>query len=126
MRTTRGQIKVLDFGLARFASEVNSRAGVTAEGMVLGSADYISPEQIDDPHTADIRADIYSLGCTLYFLLAGHPPFPEPSLIQKLRAHGARSPRPLDEIRADIPPELARSRRADDGQGACRAVPDAG
>ena len=87
MRTTRGQVKILDFGLARFASEVGSQAGVTAEGMVLGSADYIAPEQIDDPHAADIRADIYSLGCTLYFLLAGRPPFPDGSLIQKLMAH---------------------------------------
>ena len=87
MRTTRGQVKILDFGLARFASEVGSHAGVTAEGMILGSADYIAPEQIDDPHAADIRADIYSLGCTLYFLLAGRPPFPDRSLIQKLMAH---------------------------------------
>jgi WD40 repeat protein/tRNA A-37 threonylcarbamoyl transferase component Bud32 len=108
MRTTRGQIKVLDFGLARFASEVNSRAGVTAPGMMLGSADYIAPEQIDDPHAADIRADIYSLGCTLYFLLAGHPPFPEPSLMQKLLGHGERVPRLLGEVRPGIPPELAQ------------------
>ena len=95
MRTTRGQIKILDFGLARFASEVATHAGVTAEGMILGSADYIAPEQIDDPHAADIRADIYSLGCTLYFLLAGRPPFPDGSLIQKLMAHGEKTPRPL-------------------------------
>ena len=108
MRTTRGQIKILDFGLARFASEVATQAGLTAEGMVLGSADYIAPEQIDDPHTADIRADIYSLGCTLYFLLAGQPPFPDGNLIQKLLAHREKTPRPLDEIRPDVPPELAR------------------
>jgi serine/threonine protein kinase len=108
MRTTRGQIKVLDFGLARFASEVGSRAEVTAEGMVLGSADYIAPEQIDNPHAADIRADIYSLGSTLYFLLAGHPPFADGSLIQKLMAHGEKTPRPLAELRADLPTELAQ------------------
>ena len=108
MRTTRGQVKILDFGLARFASEVGSHAGVTAEGMVLGTADYIAPEQIDDPHAADIRADIYSLGCTLYFLLAGRPPFPDGSLIQKLMAHREKTPRPLAEIRADVPPELAQ------------------
>ena len=107
MRTTRGQVKILDFGLARFASEVGSHAGVTAEGMILGSADYIAPEQIDDPHTADVRADIYSLGCTLYFLLAGRPPFPDGSLIQKLMAHSKRTPRPLREIRADVPAALA-------------------
>ncbi len=109
MRTNRGQIKILDFGLARFASEVGTDAGMTAEGMVLGSADYIAPEQIDDPHAADIRADIYSLGCTLYFLLAGRPPFPDRSLIQKLMAHREKTARPLAEIRGDVPPGLARA-----------------
>jgi formylglycine-generating enzyme required for sulfatase activity/serine/threonine protein kinase len=108
MRTTRGQVKILDFGLARFASEVASQGGMTAEGMVLGSADYIAPEQIDDPHAADIRADIYSLGCMLYFLLAGRPPFPEGSLIRKLLAHREDTPRPLTELRADVPPALVR------------------
>ncbi len=108
MRTTRGQVKILDFGLARFASEVGSHAGMTADGMILGSADYIAPEQIDDPHAADIRADVYSLGCTLYFLLAGFPPFPDRSLIQKLMAHSKRTPRPLPELRADVPPALAQ------------------
>ncbi len=108
MRTTRGQIKILDFGLARFASEIASQGGLTAEGMVLGSADYIAPEQIHDPHAADIRADIYSLGCTLYFLLAGRPPFPGGGLIQKLLAHSEKTPRQLAELRPDLPAELAR------------------
>ncbi len=108
MRTTRGQLKILDFGLARFASEAGSHGGVTADGMILGSADYIAPEQIDDPHTADIRADIYSLGCTLYFLLAGQPPYPAGGLIQKLTAHREKSAQPLAEIRPDLPAELAR------------------
>ena len=74
--------------------------------MVLGSADYIAPEQIDDPHAADIRADLYSLGCTLYFLLAGRPPFPDGSLIQKLMAHREKLPRPLADVRAGMPREL--------------------
>jgi formylglycine-generating enzyme required for sulfatase activity/tRNA A-37 threonylcarbamoyl transferase component Bud32 len=108
MRIARGQIKILDFGLARFASEAASQGGMTAEGMVLGSADYIAPEQIDDPHAADIRADLYSLGCTLYFLLGGRPPFPGGSLIQKLIAHREKTPQPLAEIRTDLPPGLAR------------------
>ena len=81
---------------------------MTVEGMVLGSADYIAPEQIDDAHAADIRADIYSLGCTLYFLLAGRPPFPDRGVIQKLIAHREKSPRPLADIRANVPPELAQ------------------
>jgi serine/threonine protein kinase len=75
--------------------------------MVLGSADYIAPEQIEDPHAADIRADIYSLGCTLYFLLAGRPPFPDRSLIQKLIAHRENTPRPIGDIRGDVSPGLA-------------------
>jgi hypothetical protein len=108
MRTTRGQVKILDFGLARFASEFGSHAGMTAEGMLLGSADYIAPEQIQDPRTADIRADIYSLGCTLYFLLAGRPPFPDGSVIQKLMAHREKTARPVTEIRADVAAELAK------------------
>jgi serine/threonine protein kinase len=108
MRTARGQVKILDFGLARFASEVGSHAGVTAEGMLLGSADYIAPEQIDDPHAADIRADIYSLGCTLYFLLAGRTPFPDGSVIQKLMAHREKTARPLSDFRADVPADLAK------------------
>jgi serine/threonine protein kinase len=57
-----------------------SLGGMTAPSMILGSADYLAPEQIDDPH----GADIYSLGCTLYFLLAGRQPFPDGSVIQKL------------------------------------------
>ena len=106
MLTTRGQVKILDFGLSRFASEAPSQRGTTAQGMVLGSADYIAPEQIDDPHAADIRADLYSLGCTLYFLLAGRPPFPDGSLIQKLMAHREKLPRPLADVRAGMPREL--------------------
>ena len=83
-----------------------ARAGsgaVTGSGAVLGTADYIAPEQADDAHRADIRADIYSLGCTLYFLLAGQPPFPGGTLIEKLSAHSRRSPEPLDTIRTDLP-----------------------
>ena len=123
MRTTRGQIKILDFGLARFASEVATHAGVTAEGMILGSADYIAPEQIDDPHAADIRADIYSLGCTLYFLLAGRPPFPDGSVIQKLMAHREKTPRPLGRDSRRRAGGAGPGHRADDGQGPGAAVP---
>ena len=107
MRTTRGQVKILDFGLARFASEVASQGGLTAEGMVLGTPDYIAPEQIDDPHAADIRADIYSLGCTLYFLLAGRPPFPDGSPSRSCW-RTARRRRGRWPSSADVPPELAR------------------
>jgi WD40 repeat protein/serine/threonine protein kinase len=92
--------------------EEPSRAGVgpaaeplTRLGIVMGSPDYIAPEQVADAHGADVRADIYSLGCTLYFLLAGRPPF-QGSVAQKLRAHKAEPPPPLRGLRPDLPPEL--------------------
>ena len=68
-------VKVLDFGLAKVTSEGQGDSGLTGEGQMLGTPDYIAPEQIRDAQSADIRADIYSLGCTLYYLLAGRPPF---------------------------------------------------
>jgi WD40 repeat protein len=127
MRTPDGQIKVLDFGLSRFVSESAPAGAAEAEpaeqtkdilpepgspltqtGALMGTMDYIAPEQTRDAHTADIRADIYSLGCTLYFLLAGHCPFPEGSFADKLLAHRQRQPRPLTELRKDLPPPLLR------------------
>ena len=68
-------VKVLDFGLAKATSEGQVDSGLTREGQMLGTPDYIAPEQIRDAQSADIRADIYSLGCTLYYLLTGGPPF---------------------------------------------------
>lgn len=86
-----GHIKLLDFGLVR--SE--TRESLTRTGCFMGSVDYLSPEQARDPRTADARSDIYSLGCTLLFLLSGKPPYPDadyPSLPAKLLAHGHQSP----------------------------------
>jgi WD40 repeat protein len=74
--------------------------------VVLGTVDYIAPEQADNAHQADIRSDIYSLGCTLYHLLAGQPPFPTGTAIQKVMAHVEKKPQPLIELRQDIPEEL--------------------
>src|SRR5262245_40168948 len=117
MLTPDGQVKVLDFGLARLASEVDPAeapggagpdVSATASGMLLGSADYVAPEQVADPHAADVRADIYGLGCTLYFLLTGQPPFPVGTLAQKLEAQARSTPRPLATLRSGLPPGLAR------------------
>ncbi|MBA2115546.1 serine/threonine protein kinase [Bremerella alba] len=109
MRTTRGTIKILDFGLARFATQSEQSPddpGLTADFTALGTPDYMAPEQARDSKRADIRADLYSLGCTLYFLLAGHAPFPEGTAFEKVIGHCERQPRPLSEIRDDIPPEV--------------------
>jgi WD40 repeat protein/serine/threonine protein kinase len=103
MLTPDGRVKILDFGLARFASEAATGAGVTGTGLVLGTVDYIAPEQADNARQADIRSDIYSLGCTLYHLLAGQPPFPTGTSLQKVMAHIEKKPQPLTELRPALP-----------------------
>ncbi|MBW3598056.1 MAG: serine/threonine protein kinase, partial [Planctomycetes bacterium] len=103
-----GKVKLLDFGLASFASEAAERNGLTAAGCLMGTPDYLAPEQARDAHSADIRADIYSLGCTLYYLLAGQVPFPGGSTFQKVMAHTERQPQPLGDFRDDVPSELAQ------------------
>ena len=103
----RGVVKVLDMGLARW-SEDDKTASLTIahEENVLGTADYLAPEQARDSHTVDKRGDIYSLGCTLYYLLTGHPPFPEGSLAQRIWKHQNQSPKSIYEDRKDAPPAL--------------------
>jgi hypothetical protein len=103
MLTPDSRVKILDFGLACFASEVASATSLTGTGMILGTVDYMAPEQADSARQADIRSDIYSLGCTLYHLLAGQPPFPTGTLIQKVMAHREKQPQPLTELRPNLP-----------------------
>jgi serine/threonine protein kinase len=100
-------VKILDFGLAKATSEKAGETGLTKSGQMLGTPDYVAPEQTLDAHKADIRADIYSLGCTLYFLLSGGPPFQETSLYAILEAHHKRDPTPLNLVRPEVPVELA-------------------
>jgi formylglycine-generating enzyme required for sulfatase activity/tRNA A-37 threonylcarbamoyl transferase component Bud32 len=102
MLTAGGQVKVTDFGLARLVREAASSGGLTGENVLLGTADYLAPEQAEDAHKVDIRADVYSLGCCLYHLLAARPPFASGALLQKLKAH-ASAPPPLDELPATTP-----------------------
>jgi serine/threonine protein kinase len=98
-----GTVKVLDMGLARIFSESEE---VLTRG-ILGTPDYFAPEQSKDSHNVDIRADIYSLGCTFYYLLTGAPPFPEGSLAQKLIWHQTRPPKPIRALRPEVPEGLA-------------------
>jgi len=100
-------VKVLDFGLAKVTSEGTVDGGLTSEGQMLGTPHYVAPEQTVNAQTADIRADIYSLGCTLYCLLTGHPPFDAPSLYELLQAHHSMDAKPLNFIRPEVPAELA-------------------
>jgi tRNA A-37 threonylcarbamoyl transferase component Bud32 len=103
-----GVVKVLDLGLARLAptAEGVSSTTLTDEGTVMGTPDYMAPEQAEESHTVDIRADIYSLGCTLYFLLAGRAPFAGGTLAQKIRRHLLDEPQPLEQLRNDLLPGL--------------------
>jgi serine/threonine protein kinase len=104
--TPRGQVKILDFGLARLLGKTGGERGRTPDGSVLGTPDYMAPEQALDPKTADIRADLYSLGCTWYELLTGRPPFPDGTVLQQLLAHQDQTPRPVTDFRADVPPPI--------------------
>ena len=103
----RFAVKVLDFGLAKATREATNDTSLTHHGAMMGTPDYVAPEQAADARNADIRADIYSLGCTLYHLLSGRPPFPSPSLYETLQGHAAAKAKPLDLLQTDVPPALA-------------------
>jgi hypothetical protein len=102
-----GRVRLLDLGLARASGEAAGDA-LTAQGVVVGTADYLAPEQWDRPQAADTRADVYSLGCTLYHALAGRPPFGDyGSLPQKMVAHLRTKPPPIEQFCPGAPPGLA-------------------
>ncbi len=104
MLTKQGVVKVMDLGLARLAGE--PAAGLTATGAAVGTPDYIAPEQALNAKAVDIRADVYSLGCSLYHLLAGQVPFPEGALTEKLMYHQLRTPAAIEQLRGGLPPGL--------------------
>lgn len=101
-----GCVKVLDMGLAQFFGDENSAFVKEFEnGFVIGTADFLAPEQAVNSQV-DTRADIYSLGCTAYFLLVGRSPFQDGTSHQKMLWHQVRMPKPLSKYRDDIPAEL--------------------
>ena len=106
----RPVIKVLDLGVARLtplSGQDLSLTTLTRDGSVIGTPDYIAPEQLEDARTVDGRADLYALGCTFYFLLTGQVPFPGGSLIQKLDKQRWQMPVPVNQLRTEIPSALA-------------------
>ncbi len=109
MLNRHGQVKILDLGLARVRAASGLSGEMTAVGQVMGTPDYMAPEQLSDSHAVDIRADIYSLGCTFYKLLKGQAPFSgsqHQSLLAKMRAHVEQMPPPIEQFRKDVPAEL--------------------
>jgi serine/threonine protein kinase len=102
----KGTVKILDMGLAAFSDDNQASLTIAHDERVLGTVDYLSPEQAIDSHTVDGRADIYSLGCTLYFALLGHPPFPEGPSTQRLLAHQSQEPVSIRKKRPEVPEDL--------------------
>ncbi len=104
--TPNGRAKLVDLGLAR-KDNAESQADLTLPGTTLGTFDYISPEQAKDPRSVDVRSDIYSLGCTMYHMLTGRPPYPEGTVLQKLLDHqGKEAPDPA-AINPHVPDNLS-------------------
>jgi len=106
--TRRKQAKLVDMGLARLHQVDNPEDDLTASGVTLGTFDYISPEQARDPRVADVRSDLYSLGCTVYFMLTGRPPFPQGTVLQKLLQHQGDAPPDPRRFRPDVPEGICR------------------
>jgi serine/threonine protein kinase len=99
--------KLLDLGLALMAGEVQAdRTVVGGQGYIVGTLDYLAPEQADDAFAVDVRSDIYALGCTLYFALTKQPPFPGGNALQKLLRHRCDTPVAVNRLNPAVPPEF--------------------
>ncbi len=107
--TLRSTVKILDIGLARLQGNGRSDGSshhLTSPGTLLGTPNYMAPEQARDPRQVDIRSDIYSLGCVLYHTLTGQPPFPESNVVTQMIRHATEPPKPLRELNPAIPDGL--------------------
>jgi len=110
MLATDGTVKILDLGLALVGAEHSDHKELTQDGQILGTADFIAPEQFSNSHKVDIRADIYGLGCALFKLLTGEAPFTGPQYADPLRKMKAHAEAPIPSIlekRSDVPIELS-------------------
>jgi serine/threonine protein kinase len=105
--TPNDHAKILDLGLAIMAGEQGEATIIGGQGYIVGSMDYISPEQTYDARNVDPRADIYGLGCTLFFALTGQPPFPGGGSAEKIQKHRNELPPQLPNLRPDLPPDFA-------------------
>lgn len=111
--TLRSTLKILDIGLGRALFDEDSSAEfdetdmqLTGEGVLLGTPDYLAPEQARDAHRADIRSDIYSAGGVIYHLLTGQPPFPDTNIISQMVRHATEAPKPIRELNPAVPEAL--------------------
>ena len=105
--TPTGRARVVDMGLARLHHMAGDQ-DLTVSGMTLGTFDYISPEQARDPRSADVRSDLYSLGCTVFFMLVGRAPFANGTMVQKLLQHQQDPPPAIEALRPDVPKRFAQ------------------
>lgn len=102
-----GVIKILDLGLALFSDDERASLTIAHNENVLGTADYLAPEQALNSHNVDARADMYGLGCSLYYLLTAHAPFPDGTLAQRIAKHQSERPAPLQDDRPECPESLS-------------------
>jgi serine/threonine protein kinase len=129
--TPHDHAKVLDFGLALVAGEKGPAEIVGGQGYIVGSMDYISPEQTYDASKVDARADIYGLGCILFYALTGQPPFPGGTSADKIQKHRNEVPPQLSHLRPDVPMDFAdiihrmMAKDPDLRMGSARAVVEA-
>lgn len=109
--TLGSTVKILDIGLGREMYDEDSispepRTDLTGEGVLLGTPDYLAPEQARDPRNIDVRADIYSLGCVLYHCLTGQTPFPDKNLLNQMVRHAGEQPKPIKDFSPDVPDSM--------------------